>query len=200
MNTNLNAKYKGLLDGYENMELIHYENMPVDFENTHYFEDLPDKQVSGVLKANRYVDGKLVQTYSKQDNHILTIAATRLGKTSSCVIPMVASFARQKLKRTMIISDPKGELYQRLSLELIQQGYDVLVCNLRDYMHSEYWNPLIDIFLKYQKAHNLEDEVEIVKVGEEFRNRFRGVVYESQALLDEAIGQIKRLLLTDVDC
>lgn len=188
-----------ILSGYEDMELIHYEEMPLDFSNTHFFDELANKEVAGVLKANRYVDGKLVQTYSLQENHVLTIAATRLGKTTQCVIPQIVSFASQKIKRSLIVSDPKGELYKLLAAYLIENGYEVLLMNLRDYMHSEYWNSLTGIFRKHQKAYNLEDEVEAIETEEGIRNRFRGVIYEKQSLLDEAIRQIKDLLLADVD-
>ncbi len=188
-----------ILNGYENMELIHYQEMPLSFANTHYFENLPNEQVSGVLKSNRYVDGKLVQTYSELENHLLIIAATRLGKTTQVVIPQIISFVTQKIKRSLVVSDPKGEIYPLLSSYLRENGYDVLLINLRDYMHSEYWNPLTDIFRKHQDAYNLEDEVEAVKTKDGMRNRFRGVIYENQSVLDETLRQMKDLLLADVD-
>ena len=188
-----------ILNGYEDMELVHYQNMSLDFDNTHFFDELPNKKVEGVLKSNRYVDGKLVQTYSKHDNHVLTIAGTRLGKTTQCVIPQIVSFAAQQEKRSMIISDPKGELYALLAAYLAENGYDVLLLNLRDYMHSEYWNPLTEIYRQHQNAYNIEDEVETIETENGIRNRFRGIVYDKQNLLDESIRQLQDLLLADVE-
>lgn len=188
-----------ILQGYENTTLLRYEDMTPDFPNTVAYDDLHNNYVSGVLKANRYVNGKLVQTYSKDENHILTIAATRLGKTTSCVIPLIVSFATQSVKRSMVLSDPKGELYRLLAHYLKEQGYDVLLLNLRDFSHSELWNPLTPIFRKYQRVQNIEDEVEVVETERGLRNKFQGVIYEQQKLLDDAIGQMKNLLLADVD-
>ncbi|MGN0812253.1 MAG: type IV secretory system conjugative DNA transfer family protein [Candidatus Coproplasma sp.] len=188
-----------ILQGYENTRLIRYSDMPVDFGNTVEYKQLGNLCVKGVLKADRYVDGELIQTYSEDENHILTIAATRLGKTTSCVIPQIISFAKQQVKRSMIISDPKGELYRLLASLLKDEGYDVLMLNLRDYSHSELWNPLTPIFKKYQRAINLEDEVEAVETAEGARNRFHGVIYEKQSALDDAIEEMRNLLLADVD-
>ncbi|MGN1103342.1 MAG: type IV secretory system conjugative DNA transfer family protein [Candidatus Coproplasma sp.] len=188
-----------ILQGYENTRLVRYDDIGTDLPNTVAYDRLGTSDVKGVLKANRYVDGRLIQTYSQDENHILTIAATRLGKTTSCVIPQVISFARQKVKRSMIISDPKGELYRLLSALLREEGYDVFMLNLRDYSHSELWNPLTPIYLKYQRAMNLENEVEIVKTEKGIRNKFHGVIYERQSALDDAIEEMRNLLLADVD-
>ncbi len=187
-----------ILTGYENTKLIHYEDIPLTFPNTVYYDDLPNLEPRGVLKANRYIDGKLVQTYSELENHVGVIAATRLGKTSEYVIPTILSFARQRKKKRMIISDPKGELYKTTAETLRKEGYNVKLFNFRDYQHSEYWNPLTPIYKLYQKAYNLEDEVELVDTDHGPRNKFRGTIYESQELLDETIEHTKSILMEEV--
>lgn len=187
-----------ILTGYENTKLMHYEEMPLTFPNTVYYEDLPNQDLRGVLKANRYVDGKLVQTYSNLENHVGVIAATRLGKTSEYVIPTILSFAKQKTKKRMIISDPKGELYKTTAETLRQEGYNVKLFNFRDYQHSEYWNPLTPIYRLYQNAYSIEDEVGIVETDHGVRNIFRGTIYESQEELDEAIDRAQSILMEEV--
>ena len=191
-------KYTDILKGYENTKLIHYKDMTADFENTVAYDELHRKKVSGVLKASRYIDGQLVQTYSKQENHVGVIAATRLGKTTQYVIPTILSFAHQKVKRSMIISDPKGELYRSLSETLRAEGYNVKLFNFRDFLHSECWNPLTPIFKQYVRACNLENEIEVVETPNGLRNRFQGVIYESQVKLDQAVAQLKKIAMEDV--
>ena len=80
--------------------------------------------------------------YSSDENHVGVIAATRLGKTTSYVIPTILSFARQKIKRSLIISDPKGEVYKYTAEELKKQGYEIKLLNFRNYRKSECWNML----------------------------------------------------------
>lgn len=188
-----------VLRGYENAKLVHYSEMSENDPNTVAYEDLGKTRISGVLKANRYINGKLMQTFTNGDNHALAIAATRLGKTTSCVIPLVDSFAKQKEKRNMVISDPKGEIYRLLADELKKEGYDILLLNLRDYVHSELWNPLIPIYREYRRAMDLADEVEVVETPNGLRNRFQDKIYEEQAALDSAIEQTRTILLANVD-
>lgn len=186
-----------LLKGYENMTLMHYgdsQNLP----NTVAFDDLGKISVSGVLKACRYVDGRLMQTYSEQENHVCVTAATRLGKTTSYVIPTVLSYARQQTKRSMIISDPKGEIYRLTAATLKDEGYRIILLNFRDYQHSECWNLLTPIFRKYKKIEKILDEVCVVETEKGARNKFRGRIYENQNELDEDIQRATDLLLGEV--
>lgn len=186
-----------LLQGYENTRMIHYNEVDSLPNNVDY-DDLPNKEIYGVLKSNRYVDGKLVQTYSTMENHVGVIAATRLGKTTSYVVPTIVSFAKQKRKRSMIISDPKGELYKLTAATLKEEGYNVKLLNFRDYCCSECWNMLTPIFRKYRKAVAISDEVETVQTDRGMRNRFRGKIYEKQKELDDDIERLINMTLDEV--
>ncbi|MGN0797629.1 MAG: type IV secretory system conjugative DNA transfer family protein [Christensenellales bacterium] len=180
--------FSQLINGYENTRLIDYNNA-LDLSNTVSYEDLPGCTIEGVLKACFHVDGRLMQVYSEKENHVAVIAGTRLGKTTSYVIPTILSFARQKVKKSMIISDPKGEIYRQTYNTLIQEGYRVLLLNFRDYTHSECWNILTPLFRSYKGIQNIYDEVEVVTVGDDYYNKFRGIVYDNQVELDNAIKQ-----------
>lgn len=186
-----------VLQGYDNTRLIHYSDWN-QLPNRVFYSDLPNLDVTGVLKGCRYVDGKLEQLYSTTENHVGVIAATRLGKTTSCIIPTILSFARQRTKRSFIVSDPKGELYHRTAVTLREQGYNVKLFNFRDYCHSECWNPLTPLFRKYRKVVTVADEVKLVKTERGMRNAFRGIVYDDQQELDRAVELAKSMLMDEV--
>ncbi|MDE6201277.1 MAG: type IV secretory system conjugative DNA transfer family protein [Clostridiales bacterium] len=185
-----------LLKGYEDMRLIGYEDAALP--NTVAYDELQDNYLAGVLKMNRHKDGKLIQTYSAAESHVGVIAATRLGKTTSYVIPTIVSFAQQKVKRSMIISDPKGELYKSTSESLRNQGYDVKLLNFRDYLHSECWNMLTPIYRKYQKAIAIADEAEVVIDGEELKHKFYGRLYTDFAELQRQIEYYTDMMMDEV--
>ncbi len=187
-----------ILKDYDNTSFVHYRDMDGSFPNTVPFDELGSREVTGVLKASRYVGGRLIQTYSEKENHVGVIASTRLGKTTSYVIPTVISFARAKNKKSMVISDPKGEIYRHTAAALEEEGYTVLLLNFRNYMHSECWNPLTPIFRKYMSIRSVYDEVLAVETPKGPRNKFRGVVYEEQKALDEAIARWVRLMTEEV--
>lgn len=186
-----------ILEGYENTKFVHF-NDALDLPNTVAYEDIDKRKISGVLKANWHKDGKLIQTYTAQENHVGVIAATRLGKTTSYVIPTILSFAKQLVKRSMIISDPKGEIYRYTSETLRSQGYRVFLLNFRDYLHSECWNMLTPVFRKYRSIEKVYDEVGVTDTKNGPRNIFRGRIYEDQRELDADIERAKDLLLGEV--
>lgn len=186
-----------VLHGYENTRLIHFTES-AQLPNRVLYEDLANLEITGVLKSNRYVNGKLEQLYSAEENHVGVVAATRLGKTTSYVIPMILSFARQKKKRSMIISDPKGELYRHTAATLREQGYKVKLLNFRNYCNSECWNPLTPLFRKYRRAVSVADEVKLVKTDKGLRNEFRGRIYDDQRELDSAVELAGAMLMDEV--
>ncbi len=188
---------KQLLQGYENIRYVHYADSQ-SLPNTVSFDELPEREICGVLKSSHHKDGKLIQTYTEQENNIGVVAATRLGKTTSYVIPTIISYAKQKKKRGMIISDPKGEIYRQTSQLLRDEGYNVKLLNFRDYLHSECWNPLTPIYRKYKKIDAVSDEVSLVHCEKGARNFFRGKIYELQSELDADIQRAKDLLLAEV--
>lgn len=187
-----------ILEGYESAELYRYDDPSGNFPTTCAYEDLPNLSIGGVLKASRYVNGKLMQTWSEQENHVGIIAATRQGKTTSGVIPMVICNAKKKVKCNMVISDPKAEVYQHTAATLRAEGYRVIMINLRDYIHSEMWNPLTPIFRKFKKAISVADDVQIVTENGRKCYRFMNVMYHSATELNRVVELEKSAALDDV--
>ena len=58
----MNKEWK-YLQGYENTPYVHFDEAAT-LPNTVTYDELPNRSVTGVLKANQYVNGKLTQTYT----------------------------------------------------------------------------------------------------------------------------------------
>ncbi len=93
------------------------------------------------------------------ENHTLVIGATGSGKTTSVVDPLVYSLA--KAKESMIITDPKGEIYKQHSNLLRARGYKIIVLNFRDPQYGNCWNPLTLPYHLYKKG-NTDKATELV--------------------------------------
>ena len=72
--------------------------------------------------------------------HNLIIGSTGSGKTEMIVQPMVKLLAKKG--ESMIITDPKGEIYENNAEELKERGYNVVLLNFRDPQKGSAWNPL----------------------------------------------------------
>lgn len=72
--------------------------------------------------------------------HSLIIGSTGSGKTQSMVLPTVESLAKHG--ESMIVTDPKGEIYEKTANMLKDRGYNVILLNFRDPQKGNAWNPL----------------------------------------------------------
>lgn len=91
--------------------------------------------------------------------HGLIIGATGSGKTTTFINPMIQILAKSDAGSSMIVTDPKGELFQMHSKFLTERGYKVMVLDLRDPYSSFRWNPLSDIYDRYQLYVHTGDDI-----------------------------------------
>ncbi|MBE5861546.1 MAG: type IV secretory system conjugative DNA transfer family protein [Lachnospiraceae bacterium] len=83
--------------------------------------------------------------------HSLVIGATGSGKTTTFINPMIQLLGACGGGSSMIMTDPKGELFSLHSKFLQSRGYNVLLLDLRDTYTSSRWNPLGGIYDMYQE-------------------------------------------------
>ncbi len=91
--------------------------------------------------------------------HSLVVGATGSGKTQTVILPMVHSLA--KAKESMIITDPKGEIYEKTSNMLRARGYQILLLNFRDPQNGNAWNPMSLPYQMY-KSGNQDKAIELL--------------------------------------
>ena len=94
--------------------------------------------------------------------HNLVIGATGSGKSATIVKPLVNLLAKKG--ESMVITDPKGELYVDTAEMLKSRGYKIIVLNFRDPQKGNAWNPLTLPYKYYtngnkDKATELLDDV-----------------------------------------
>ena len=91
--------------------------------------------------------------------HNIIIGATGSGKTQAVVFPMVQSLAKKG--ESMIITDPKGEIYEQTGTMLRERGYNIVLLNFRSPQNGNGWNPM---GLPYQlyKEGNTDKAIELL--------------------------------------
>lgn len=82
--------------------------------------------------------------------HNLIIGSTGSGKTECVVKPIVNLLSKKG--ESMVITDPKGEIYQYCGEYLKKQGYNIVILNFRDPEKGNSWNPLALPYMYYKQG------------------------------------------------
>lgn len=91
--------------------------------------------------------------------HNLVIGSTGSGKTQTIVKPMVNLLAKKG--ESMIITDPKGEIYKYAANALKERGYKIIILNFREPNHGNAWNPLTLPYVHFKNG-NTDKSTELL--------------------------------------
>ena len=91
--------------------------------------------------------------------HNIVVGATGSGKTQIVVFPMIRLLA--KAGESMVLTDPKGELFEGTAGMLKEKGYNIVVLNFRDPQKGNAWNPMNLPYKLYQEG-NTDKAVELL--------------------------------------
>ena len=91
--------------------------------------------------------------------HNIVIGATGSGKTQGVVFPMVYSLAKNG--ESMIITDPKGEIYEQTANMLKERGYNIVLLNFRNPQNGNAWNPMALPYKLYKEG-NTDKAIELL--------------------------------------
>ncbi len=97
-------------------------------------------------------DGRLSERESFQN--VCVVARVGAGKTSRYIIPNVLDKAKRKV--SLVVNDPKGEVFEATSGYMQAHGYRVIVINPENLAESAAFNPLLEA----------RSDIELEQVGE----------------------------------
>jgi len=91
------------------------------------------------------------------ESHSLVIGSTGSGKTRRLVNPLIKILSKKG--ESMILTDPKGELYEENAATLKSKGYNIVLLNLRDPEKGNAWNPLMLPYKLYKQGSDKANEL-----------------------------------------
>lgn len=104
--------------------------------------------------------------------HNMIIGSTGSGKSQALSFPFIRVMA--KAGESMIVTDPKGELYEGTAKELEERGYNIILLNFRDPQKGNCWNPF---YLPYK----LYKEGDIDKATELLEDLAKNILYDESS-------------------
>ena len=178
-----------------------------DLEDTHFLTPAEMRKNNGLTitkfsKLGEVVDAVPVnaKVNKKGDDadvilakpiHTLVIGTTGSGKTTTFVSPTIEILSRTKTKPSLVITDPKGELYTLHADTLKKQGYKVQVLNLSEVYNSSRWNPFSGILSKQAKI-----DAGIVKIQNKYQ--VLGKLFESLTDAEKEFKKVKQNLVDEI--
>jgi len=176
-------------------------NYDVDSDKKGSARWLSDKEINKYFPRCAYdevgkykINGFVIQTIDsgnrtfanyKDGVHCLIIGTTGSGKTIRFVIPTMQFLARSALRPSLVVTDPKGELYFSQSKLYQERGYEVLTLNLREPLkRSSCWNPCHIAYQEYQEGLK---QKELIKFHSDSIENYKGKLKmaESRGLFQE---------------
>ena len=118
------------------------------------WEKLPEHDDEIVIGAEK--KGKELEIISTSALHALIVGTTGSGKTTGFVDQNIAILGKSKGKPSMIIADPKKELYEKHAKQLESEGYKISTLDLREPYSSARWNPMQVLIRRIRQVRELQ--------------------------------------------
>ncbi len=146
---------------------------------------------------------------SQEELHCFVIGDSGCGKTRRVILPSIRLMA--KSGESMVIADPKGELYRSTANILRAKGYTVQILNFRTPNRGNRWNPLAIIASYYHSGDDdkkskavmmLDDIVKVLQDGIQGKDPYwmlaAGNVLRGIAFLILEYGSIDELTFENI--
>ncbi len=91
--------------------------------------------------------------------HTLVIGATGSGKTQDTILPTIKVLAKKG--ESVVVTDPKGEIYEKAGGLLKKKGYNLILLNFRSPQNGNTWNPL-ELPYRLFKEGNQDKSIELL--------------------------------------
>ncbi len=105
-------------------------------------------------KSAMYISRNVQITTKKSHEHILLLGPTGSGKSASFFLPNLLSLDNVSL----VVTDPKGELYRKSKAALEQKGYTVIHLNFNNPKRSAHYNLLANA-KSYDDIRKISDSI-----------------------------------------
>lgn len=132
--------------------------------------------------------------FDRETPHYTYLGSTGSGKSVTAVIPMCSFVATAKNKRSVFITDPKGEIFNTTSKMFKDNGYNVLTLDFRHPEMSNHFNILEPIIKEYEKYIDYEKKSIVSKKD---KVKFNNLAMTSLAETNRLITSLATMIMQE---
>lgn len=132
--------------------------------------------------------------FDRETPHYTYLGSTGSGKSVTAVIPMCSFVATAKNKRSVFITDPKGEIFNTTSKMFKDNGYIVLTLDFRHPEMSNHFNILEPIIKEYEKYIDYEKKSIVSKKD---KVKFNNLAMTSLAETNRLITSLATMIMQE---
>ena len=144
-----------------------------------------------------FFNKKLNEIYfDRETPHYVYLGSTGSGKSVTAVIPTCTFIAHSKNKRSVFITDPKGEIFNTTSLMFKNNGYDILTIDFRNPDLSNKINILEPIIKEYEKYIEYE-KLSINSEDENDKLKYNNLSMSSLAETNRLISSLSTMVMQE---
>lgn len=122
------------------------------------YKELGNEEIWGMPYAFCYGDNGELEVTFQDSAHTLVVGTTQVGKTWGHVMDSVHILSSKKNRANLMITDPKGEIWENTAYHLKKKGYRIYAVNFKNPGCSNMWNPLIEIYDKWMELNAISGE------------------------------------------
>ena len=134
--------------------------------------------------------------FDRETPHYVYLGSTGSGKSVTAVIPSCTFISKAKKKRSVFITDPKGEIYHTTSKMFQNQGYKILTIDFRNPEMSNKINILEPIIREYELYIDYEKKY-IESTNEEDKLNYNNLSMSSLAETNRLISSLATMVMQD---
>lgn len=128
--------------------------------------------------------------------HWILLGSSGSGKSVTSVIPQCSFIASSKQKKSVFITDPKGEIFAHTSLMFKNNGYEVLTLDFRNPSLSNHRN-LLETIIKEYEIYSENEVLSNQEQSEEKRIEYKNRSIIHLAECNQLVGTLANMIMED---
>jgi type IV secretion system protein VirD4 len=134
--------------------------------------------------------------FDRETPHYVYLGSTGSGKSVTAVIPTCTFISASKKKRSVFITDPKGEIYSTTSKMFQDRGYKILTIDFRHPELSNKINILEPIIIEYEEYLNYEKQ-SIEEKDKDKKLEYNNLAMSSLAETNRLISSLATMVMQE---